>query len=242
MNQILELEGIQVNFGGVVAIKDLSISLRAGEISGVIGPNGAGKTTLFNVITGVVQPSAGRIMFDGTELKKERPHRIARTGIARTFQNIRLFKDLTVQEHLLAMGPMRFRLRRNREWPDTNEILQITGLWEERHRVAEELPYGLQRRVEIARALAVNPKLLLLDEPVAGMNSGEADELADLIRSLRDGGLSILLIEHDMKFVMSLCDQLFVLNFGSLIASGDPRSIQQNEAVLEAYLGEEVSQ
>lgn len=241
MSEILSLKNITVEFGGIVAIDDLTMGVPEGEISGVIGPNGAGKTTLFNVISRVVTPSSGSIAFAGRPLRERRPHRVARRGITRTFQNIRLFEGLTVYEHLLVMGKARFHFSRRREWPDVDDILRTTELWEDRHRYADELPYGLQRRVEIARALAVKPKLLLLDEPVAGMNDGEAAELSGLIRSLCNGGLSILLIEHDMQFVMSLCSRLFVLNFGSLIASGDPAAVQANEDVLEAYLGEEVN-
>jgi branched-chain amino acid transport system ATP-binding protein len=245
---LLRLENVARSFGGVRALNDVSCDIPEGRIVGVIGPNGAGKTTLFNLITGAYQVSSGTVFYEGRDITSQRPYRIARLGIARTFQNIRLFAGMTVWEHLLVaqphteatwrrLLPTRFadpQARRKAE-----EALVTFGLEDVRERLAQSLPYGIQRKVEMARAMTAGPKLLLLDEPVAGMNHDEALELRGLMLELRKRGLTILLIEHDMTFVMNLCDYLYVLDFGELIAQGDPASVRANPAVLDAYLGRE---
>jgi branched-chain amino acid transport system ATP-binding protein len=216
------------------------------QIVGVIGPNGAGKTTMFNVITGAVPAASGTVVLDGGDVTGRPPHQIARCGISRTFQNIRLFAGMSVWDHLLVAQP-RGNNRLSRllptRWADpaarqrAREILEFFGLEDVRDRIARSLPYGAQRRVEMARAVAARPKLLLLDEPVAGMNHDEADDIRRLMLRLRAQGLSILLIEHDMPFVMDLCDYLYVLDFGVMIAQGRPDEIRVNPRVLDAYLG-----
>ncbi len=242
----LRLDRITKTFGGVHALTDLSLDVMPGQIIGLIGPNGAGKTTTFNVITGAYRASSGTVLLDGQAVTSEPPHKIARAGIMRTFQNIRLFSDMTVWEHLLVaqphsglavrrLLPMRFSNRKTIERAE--EVLEFFALGNVRNRLARTLPYGLQRRVEMARAVTARPRLLLLDEPVAGMNHDEAEAIRALVLRLRQGGLSILLIEHDMAFVMNLCDELYVLDFGILIAHGRPAEIRANPAVLDAYLG-----
>ena len=243
---ILALSGLSKSFGGISALRDVSIEVPRARIVGVIGPNGAGKTTLFNLVTGAIRPSAGDIVFDGRSIRGLPPHRIARRGIARTFQNIRLFAGMTVWEHLLVAqrvtGPRRLLPA---GWADrearrqAEDVMNFFALGHVRHRLAASLPYGIQRKVEMARALVAEPKLLLLDEPVAGMNADEAEALRRLLLALRDRGLTILLIEHDMPFVMNLCDRLHVLDFGTLIAAGEPAAIRCDPRVLDAYLGED---
>ncbi len=243
---LLALNNVSKVFGGIHALTDISLEVGPHEIVGVIGPNGAGKTTTFNVITGAYRASRGEVLLEGTPITAERPHRIARAGIARTFQNIRLFADMTVWEHLLVAQPhSEFPLRRllPMRWGSpqllrrAQEVLEFFDLGDVRGRLARSLPYGIQRKVEMARAVTARPKLLLLDEPVAGMNHDEANTVRTLMLKLRDTGLSILLIEHDMAFVMNLCDRLYVLDFGVMIASGLPAEIRANPAVLDAYLG-----
>jgi branched-chain amino acid transport system ATP-binding protein len=245
-HSLLRLDGVSKLFGGVHALASVSCDVQQGAIVGVIGPNGAGKTTMFNVITGAFSADAGTISLDGKAITHERPHRIARAGISRTFQNIRLFADMTVWEHLLVAQPHgESTLRRllPTSWADpaalrrAQEVLEFFGLGEVRDRVARSLSYGLQRKVEMARAVTARPMLLLLDEPVAGMNHDEAEEIRRLMLALRQGGLSILLIEHDMAFVMNLCDTLYVLDFGMIIAQGRPEEVRANPVVLDAYLG-----
>jgi branched-chain amino acid transport system ATP-binding protein len=247
MSPRLELDRVTKTFGGVHALTDLSLEVGAGQIVGLIGPNGAGKTTTFNVITGAYRASSGAVLLDGHAVTDEPPHRIARAGIMRTFQNIRLFSDMTVWEHLLVAQPpagsvMRRLLPTRFSNPHVieraSEVLELFGLGDVRNRLARSLPYGLQRKVEMARAITAPPKLLLLDEPVAGMNHGEAETVRSLLLKLRASGLSILLIEHDMAFVMNLCDHLYVLDFGVLIAQGGPDEVRTNPAVLDAYLGQ----
>jgi branched-chain amino acid transport system ATP-binding protein len=248
MSALLLLEAVTKKFGGVAALNGVSIDAPQGSITGVIGPNGAGKTTLFNVITGACRPTSGEVRLRGRSLNGLAPHEIARLGVARTFQNIRLFRSMTVWEHLMvgqrgdggligALLPagiaQAMAVRR------AERALELFGLQAHRHRLAATLPYGLQRKVEMARALTSEPELLLLDEPVAGMNHDEAGVLRELIQRLREGGLTVLLIEHDMPFVMNLCDRLFVLDFGSLIACGAPHEVRRDPLVLEAYLGSE---
>ena len=250
---ILELDKISKNFGGVEAIKETSFGVKRGEIFGLIGPNGAGKTTMFNIITGAYKPSKGEIKFDGVILNNIKPNKIVKLGIARTFQNIRLFGSLSVVENVLIglnqstkysfleacfhLG--RFakaeKLAKNRAMA----ILERLGIVRYANEFAKNLSYGTQRKVEIARALATNPKLLLLDEPAAGMNPSESDELANLIFDLRaSDGLSILLIEHDMKFVNHLCDRVLVLDYGRVIFTGSPSEAINHKDVISAYLGD----
>ena len=251
---ILEIEDLRKNFGGVVAVDGLSFKLSEGELLGLIGPNGSGKTTVFNLISSVYPVDGGTILFRGMDITPWGPTEVVEAGIARTFQNIRLFGSMTVLENVQAA------LHREGtyslvegflQWPKTvpqverrlrdesRRLLSIVGLEEEADRRASTLPYGLQRKLEIARALALRPKLLLLDEPAAGMNPREATELVELIKRIhRDEGLSIILIEHHMDVVMSLCRRILVLNFGRLIASGTPEQIQKDPLVLQAYLGE----
>jgi len=243
---LLALNNVSKLFGGVHALSGVSCAVPRGKIIGVIGPNGAGKTTMFNVITGAFPADDGTVLLDGRAITRERPHRIARAGISRTFQNIRLFGSMTVWEHLLVAQPhAEAGLRRllPTSWADpaalrrAEEVLEFFGLQNVRDRIARSLPYGLERKVEMARAVTARPKLLLLDEPVAGMNHEEADEIRRLMLQLREGGLSILLIEHDMAFVMNLCDDLYVLDFGVIIAQGRPEEVRVNPVVLDAYLG-----
>jgi branched-chain amino acid transport system ATP-binding protein len=243
---LLALSAITKAFGGIHALDNVSLDVQPKQIAGIIGPNGAGKTTTFNIITGAYRPTRGTVLLGGTDISSEPSHRIARAGISRTFQNIRLFADLTVWEHLLVAQPHgEFALRRPlpTRWANpqalrrAQETLEFFELEDVRERIAGSLPYGIQRRVEMARAITARPRLLLLDEPVAGMNHDEADHIRRLMLKLRDGGVSILLIEHDMAFVMNLCDYLYVLDFGVMIAQGPPDEIRTNPVVLDAYLG-----
>lgn len=247
---LLNLAGVSKNFGGIRALADISLDVAPNCIVGVIGPNGAGKTTLFNVITGAYRADAGEVVFDGRPVTRWPPHRVVRAGIARTFQNIRLFASMTVWEHLIVAQPRRNSIVRDvlpMRWADpaarsrAEQALQFFGLEKYRDSIARTLPYGIQRKVDMARALTAQPKLLLLDEPVAGMNRDESEELRALLLRLNEGGLSILLIEHDMAFVMNLCQQLYVLDFGALIAAGAPADIRNEPAVLDAYLGSQTA-
>jgi branched-chain amino acid transport system ATP-binding protein len=232
---MLRLQQVHRKFGGLVAVDDLSMTILPSQVCGLIGPNGAGKTTVFNVITGVHRPQGGAIFLEEQEITSAKIHRITRLGIARTFQTIRLFPSLSTLEHVLV-GQTHLRGAGN-ALEEAERLLSLLGIWEERNRKAVTLPYGAQRKVEIARALATRPKLLLLDEPVAGMNERETEELLGMVSKIRDLGVTILVIDHDMKFVMNICDYLFVLNFGRKIAEGTPDEIRTTECVLEAYLG-----
>ncbi len=243
---LLQVSRVTKTFGGIAALRDVSLTITDGGIGGIIGPNGAGKTTVFNIITGAYTVDLGAIVLGNRRIDGLKPYRIARLGVARTFQNIRLFASMTVWEHLLVAQPgstLRLVLPPELSNPAARkraeEVLLLLGLAPYRNRLAKSLPYGLQRRVEIARALTSSPKLLLLDEPVAGMNQDESEDLRQLILQLKALGLSILLIEHDMPFVMRLCDYVYVLDFGSVIANGDPASVRQNPAVIDAYMGQD---
>lgn len=248
---MLALSAVSMRFGGLRVLEDASLTVPERGIFGLIGPNGAGKTTVFNLVTGLLAPSSGNVDFLGRRLNGLPPHRIARLGIARTFQNIRLFKNMTVLENVLvalggrsAYGPAAvllslpgYRRAERRDRAVAQELLAKMGLLERQHRDAQTLSYGEQRRLEVARALATAPKLLLLDEPAAGMNSLEKKELVDRIVDLNASGLTILIIDHDMGVIMSLCHEIAVLNFGKVIARGRPDQIRADPAVIEAYLG-----
>ncbi|NPV80981.1 MAG: ABC transporter ATP-binding protein [Firmicutes bacterium] len=252
----LELDHVTVRFGGLIAVNDLQMSIKEGELVGLIGPNGAGKTTVFNAITGQFPPTSGRIFFEGKDITGLPPHIITTLGIARTFQNVRLFGGLPVIDNVLVSYHPHIRssffeailrspryLREETNMRDhAMELLRRIGLDHLARERAGNLPYGQQRRLEIARALATSPKLLLLDEPAAGMNPAETLQLMDFIREIKDEfGLTILLIEHDMKVVMGICERIRVIDYGISIAEGSPSEIQSNARVIQAYLGEEAN-
>jgi branched-chain amino acid transport system ATP-binding protein len=248
---LLEVDSVTLAFGGVVALDDVTFSIDEGEILGLIGPNGAGKTTCFNVMTGIYRPTSGEVRFEGASISGHKRYSITKLGIARTFQNIRLFGAMTALENVLVGADAHhstgvlsalFRLPVHRREEDEGhdlalEWLDFMGLQDKADEVANNLSYGDQRRLEIARALATNPKLLCLDEPAAGFNPAEKRALLDLIRRVRDRGFTVLLIEHDMRLVMGVTDRLVVLEFGRKIAEGPPRDIRDNPAVIAAYLG-----
>ena len=251
---ILELKNVTKSFGGITAVNNVSFSLEKGSIMGLIGPNGAGKTTIFNLITGVYKVTSGNIIFEGKNIENMMPYKIADMGITRTFQNIRLFKKMTVYENIITachynakyglfdamLRLPKFKMEEKKLKEQAEMLMEILGLGDRRNTVASNLPYGLQRRLEIARALALNPKVLLLDEPAAGMNPEETIRLTLLIKEIRDKfDLSILVIEHHMDLIMGICENIVVLNFGQKLAEGNPSEIQNNRSVIEAYLGEE---
>ena len=253
---LLKIDKLTKEFGGLKAVSNFNMEINQGELIGLIGPNGAGKTTAFNLMTGVYEPTSGKMEFDGKSLIGLKPYQVTQRGIARTFQNIRLFADLTVLDNVkiayhfhVKYGVAESVLRIGRYYPEEDEIeakalecLKMFKLDDRRDEIARNLPYGEQRRLEIARALAAQPQLLLLDEPAAGMNPQETHELMEMIRWIRDElKLTILLIEHDMSLVMGVCERIYVLDYGSIIASGTPAEIRSNPQVIEAYLGEEVN-
>ena len=250
---MLKLTNVSKRFGGLSVLQDVSFEVPEGKVFGLIGPNGAGKTTVFNLITGLLAPSGGAVDLEGKSLLGAKPHQITRRGIGRTFQNIRIFKEMTLLENvvvgmhahldygvpgwLFALPGYRAQERRARE--RAHELLGWVGLAAKATDTADNLSYGDQRKLELARALATRPKLLLLDEPVAGMNTGEKVELMAEITNIAKRGFTIFMIEHDMRFVMGLCERIAVLNFGKIIAEGTPDQIKNNPDVIEAYLGRE---
>ncbi len=249
---LLVVKDLGIQFGGLKAVDDVYMEIDKGEIVGLIGPNGAGKTTVFNMLTGVYTPTKGAIRFNHQSIIGKKPYQINRLGIARTFQNIRLFREMTVLENIKLSMNAQIRysvvsgmLRLPAYWREERradekamELLSLFGLEDIRDQRAGNLPYGQQRKLEILRALASDPKLLLLDEPAAGMNPTETKELMEVIRSIRDQlGVAILLIEHDMSLVMEVCERLYVLDYGTLIATGSPDEVRKNEKVIKAYLG-----
>ncbi len=259
MKTILNVKNLTKNFGGLCAVSNVSMTINEGELIGLIGPNGAGKTTLFNLLTGVYEPSSGLIeLMDqdkSIQIGGLKPYKITNLGVARTFQNIRLFKSMTVLENVkvamhknIRYGTLAAILRlptyyKEEKWVEekAEELLKEVGLYSLRNELATNLPYGKQRRLEIARALAIQPKILYLDEPAAGMNPQETKELTELIDRIREKyKLTVILIEHDMSLVMKICERIYVLNYGKMIANGTPEEIKQNEFVVKAYLGEEI--
>lgn len=251
---ILKTKDLTMIFGGLTAVSKLNLDIKENQIYGLIGPNGAGKTTAFNMITGVYMPTEGEVVFDGVDISKYKPNKITNLGVARTFQNIRLFSTMTVIENVMVARHLRmganlpeailrlpsYKKKHQESYDEAMELLKKVDLEKEAGELATSLPYGKQRRLEIARALATTPKLLLLDEPAAGMNPQESIELMNFIAKIRDQfSLTILMIEHHMQVVMGICEKITVLDYGQTIAIGNPEEIQNNQRVIEAYLGVE---
>ena len=254
MSSILTCQDVSINFGGVKAVQNVSLDIQKGSVTSIIGPNGAGKTTFFNIISGVYKPTSGKVLLDGENITSLPQHEVSKKGMARTFQNIRLFSQLdnvrNVQSALDAranytmveaiLGLPRKRSEDKKNYDIAMECLDLVGLKEFAHDRPGNLPYGMQRKVELARALASNPKLLLLDEPAAGLNPVEVEDFIDLLKKIREiRDLTILLIEHRLKVVNTLSDEVFVLNFGELLTHGTPEEVQNHPKVIEAYMGEE---
>lgn len=252
---LLSIKNVTMRFGGLQALTDVNIQVNENDLVAIIGPNGAGKTTLFNTITGIYEPTEGEVKLNDQKISNLGPNSITELGIARTFQNIRLFKDLTVIDNIKIARHTRikynffdaifrtkkFKLEEEKVHQESLELLKLFKLDHKINLLAKNLPYGEQRKLEMARALATNPKVLLLDEPAAGMNPSETKELSDLIRFIRSHfKLAVILIEHDMKLVMEIAEKIFVLDYGNLIASGNAKEIQENKRVIEAYLGASV--
>lgn len=252
MTPVLEIKNVTKNFGGVRAIDDFSVQIEPGKVHGLIGPNGAGKTTIFNNITGILTPDAGTIHYDGQDITGKKPHQIAQVGIGRTFQNIRLFSNLSVLQNVILASSMdakynyidaffrspRYRRMEKAIVDKAMGLLESVGLENNCDDIASKLPYGHQRKLEIARAIALDPKLILLDEPAAGMNADESEELVKFVLEIKNKHqFTVLMIEHHMDVVTNLCDYVTVLNFGKTIASGTPAEVKSNEHVIEAYLG-----
>ena len=255
MSNLLEVKNISKHFGGLKAVDNVSMEVKQGEVLGIIGPNGAGKTTFFNLITGTYPLTSGKIFFDGKDVTNYTPEKMAGLGMARTFQNIKLFKFLSVLENIKAGFHIQLKtnifdamLHTKRYTEDeklanerSKKLLERIGLLDQIDLMAGNLPYGWQRRLEIGRALALSPKLLLLDEPAAGMNPSETADLMEFIKTLNKDGITVVVIEHDMKFIMNLCNRIVVINHGTKLAEGSPSEISKNKDVIEAYLGSDLS-